>query len=165
LCLCCWDLAGLGNGPNILLCSHAAPRSARCSKDAAPLSRSIRNQDRIVARVRRGGHIRPGLAVFRPRYNSCHCRGRRCGRCRGNHQIAPLFRTRAALGSASANLRARAATRKAEDDALGRPGRGNLCRCKSLVQVIPKSGWPSLIRMGRARVIRWPETVVWRKQF
>src|SRR6516165_11757797 len=67
--------------------------------------------------------------------------------CRGNHQIAPLFRTRAALGSASANLRARAATRKAEDDALGRPGRGNLCRCKSLVQVIPKSGWPSLIRM------------------
>jgi hypothetical protein len=90
-----------GNGPNLLVCSHAAPRSARCSKDATPLSRSIGGQDRIVARVRRGGHIRPGLAVFRPRCYSCHCRGQRCGRCRGNHQIVPLFRTRAALGSAS----------------------------------------------------------------
>ena len=97
-----WDSGGLGNGPNLLLCSLAASRSARCSKNAAPLSRSIGNQDRIVARVRRGGHIRPGLAVFRPRCHSCHCRGQRCGRCRGNHQIVPLFRTRAALGSAVA---------------------------------------------------------------
>jgi hypothetical protein len=88
-----WDFGGLGNGPNLLLCSLAASRSARCSKNAAPLSRSIGNQDRIVARVRRGGHIRPGLAVFRPRCHSCHCRGQRCGRCRGNHQIVPLFRT------------------------------------------------------------------------
>ena len=98
----CWDLGGPGNGPHLLLCSLAASRSARCSKNAAPLSRSIGNQDRIVARVRRGGHIRPGLAVFRPRCHSCHCRGQRCGRCRGNHQIVPLFRTRAALGSAVA---------------------------------------------------------------
>ena len=59
-------------------------------------------------------HSRGGL---RPRCHSCHCRGQRCGRCRGNHQIVPLFRTRAAVGSASANLRARTATRKAENDA------------------------------------------------
>jgi len=79
-------------------------RSARCSNDAAPLSRSVGSQDRVVARVRRGGHLRPRLAVFRPRYHSCHCRGRRCGRCRGNHQIAPLFRARTALGSTVAAL-------------------------------------------------------------
>jgi hypothetical protein len=48
----CWDLGGPGNGPHLLLCSLAASRSARCSKDATPLSRSIGNQDRIVARVR-----------------------------------------------------------------------------------------------------------------
>jgi hypothetical protein len=90
-----------GNGPNLLLCSFAASRSARCSKDAAPLSRLVGSQDRIVARVRRGGHIRPGLAFFRPRCHPCHYCGQRCGRCRGNHQIVPLFRTRAAVGSAS----------------------------------------------------------------
>jgi hypothetical protein len=90
-----------GNGPNLLLCSLAATRSARCSKDTTALSRSVGSQDRIVARVRRGGHIRPGLAFFQPRCHSCHCRGQRCGRCRGNHQIVPLFCTRAALGSAS----------------------------------------------------------------
>jgi hypothetical protein len=94
-------MGGLGNGP-LLLCSLAASRSARCSKDAAPLSRSISSQDRIVARVRRGGHIRPDLAFFRPRCHSRHCRGQRCGRCRGNHQIVPLFRARAAVGSAVA---------------------------------------------------------------
>src|SRR6516225_8256809 len=74
------------------------------SNDAAPLSRPVGSQDRVVARVRRGGHVRPRLAVFRPRYHSCHCRGRRCGRCRGNHQIVPLFRARTALGSAVAAL-------------------------------------------------------------
>jgi hypothetical protein len=30
-----------GNGPNLLLCSLAASRSARCSKDAVALSRSV----------------------------------------------------------------------------------------------------------------------------
>src|SRR5215471_10933230 len=102
-----WSLVGiggLGNGRNLPPCSHAAPFSARCSNDAAPLSRSVGSQDRVVARVRRGGHVRPRLAVFRPRYHSCHCRGRRCGRCRGNHQIVPLFRARTALGSAVAAL-------------------------------------------------------------
>src|SRR5262249_9012688 len=97
-------LGELGNGRNLRLCFHAAPRSARCSNDAAPLSRSVGSQDRVVARVRRGGHVRPRLAVFRPRYHSCHCRGRRCGRGRGNHQIIPLFRARTALGSAVAAL-------------------------------------------------------------
>jgi hypothetical protein len=67
-------------------------------------SRSVGSQDRVVARVRRGGHVRPRLAVFRTRYHSCHCRGRRCGRCRGNHQIFPLFRARTTLGSAVAAL-------------------------------------------------------------
>jgi hypothetical protein len=90
-----------GNGPNLLLCSLAASRSARCSNDTAALSRSVGSQDRIVARVRRGGYIRPGLAFFQPRCHSCHCCGQRCGQCRGNHQIVPLFCTRAALGSAS----------------------------------------------------------------
>src|SRR5262249_29546657 len=102
-----WSLVGigeLGNGRNLPLCSHAAPRSARCSNDAAPLSRSVGSQDRVVARVRRGGHVRPRLAVFGQGYHSCHCRGRRCGRCRGNHQIVPLFRARTALGSAVAAL-------------------------------------------------------------
>jgi hypothetical protein len=66
--------------------------------------RSVGRQDRVVARVRRGRHVRPRLAVFRPRYHSCHCRGRRCGRCRGNHQIVPLFRARTTLGSAVAAL-------------------------------------------------------------
>src|SRR5215510_2247231 len=97
-------IGGLGNARNLPRCFHAAPRSARCSNDAAPLSRSVGSQDRVVARVRRGGHVRPRLAVFRPRYHSCHCRGRRCGRCRGNHQIVPLFRARTALGSAVAAL-------------------------------------------------------------
>ena len=97
-------LGGLGNGRNLPLCFHAAPRSARCSNDAAPLSCSVGSQDRVVARVRRGGHVRPRLAVFRPRYHSCHCRGQRCSRCRGNHQIVPLFRARTALGSAVAAL-------------------------------------------------------------
>src|SRR5215831_6609931 len=97
-------LGGLGNGRNLPLCFHAAPRSERCSNDAAPLSRSVGSQDRVVARVCRGGHIWPRLAVFRPRYLSCHCRGRRRGRCRGNHQIVPLFRARTALGSAVAAL-------------------------------------------------------------
>src|ERR1700758_4896840 len=32
----CWDLGGPGNGPHLLLCSLAASRSARCSKDATP---------------------------------------------------------------------------------------------------------------------------------
>jgi len=97
-------LGGLGNGRNLPLCFHAAPRSARCSNDAAPLSCSVGSQDRVVARVRRGGHVRPRLAVFRPRYHSCHCRGQRCGRCRGNYQIVPLFRARTALGRAVAGL-------------------------------------------------------------
>ena len=97
-------IGGLGNGRNLPLCFHAAPRSERCSNDAAPLSRSVGSQDRVVARVCRGGHIWPRLAVFRPRYLSCHCRGRRRGRCRGNHQIVPLFRARTALGSAVAAL-------------------------------------------------------------
>src|SRR5215469_16032688 len=101
-----WLGLGLGNGRNLPLCFHAAPRSARCSNDAAPLARSVGSQDRVVARVRRGGHVRPRLAVFRPRYHSCHCRGRRCGWCRGNHQIVPLFRARTALGSAVAALMA-----------------------------------------------------------
>src|SRR5262249_32896256 len=70
-----WSLVGiggLGNGRNLPLCFHAAPRSARCSNDAAPLSLSVGSQARVVARVRRGGHVRPRLAVFRPRYHSCH---------------------------------------------------------------------------------------------
>src|SRR5262245_676341 len=103
-CGCGFQATKARNGRNLPLCSHAAPRSARCSNDAAPLSRSVGSQDRVVARVRRGGHVRPRLAVFRPRYHSCHCRGRRCGRCRGNHQIVPLFRARTALGSAVAAL-------------------------------------------------------------
>jgi hypothetical protein len=79
------NLGDWGNGPNLLLCSLAASRSARCPKDTAALSRSVGGQDRIVARLRRGGHIRPGLAFFQPRCHSCHCCGQRCGRCRGNH--------------------------------------------------------------------------------
>jgi len=74
-----------GNGPNLLLCFLAASRSARCSEDTAALSRSVGSQDRIVARVRGGGHIRPGLAFLQPRCHSRHCCGQRCGRCRGNH--------------------------------------------------------------------------------
>jgi len=84
--------------------SAVALRAPRCSNDAATLSRSVGSQGRVVARVRRGGHVRRRLAVFRPRYHSCHCRGRRCGRCRGNHQIVPLFRARTTLGSAVAAL-------------------------------------------------------------
>ena len=57
-------LGDWGNGPNLLLCSLAGSRSARCSKDTAALSCAVGSQDRIVARVRRGRHIRPGLAVF-----------------------------------------------------------------------------------------------------
>src|SRR5262245_30447263 len=50
-------IGGLGNGRNLPLCFHAAPRSGRCSNDAAPLSRSVGSQDRVVARVCRGGHL------------------------------------------------------------------------------------------------------------
>ena len=48
--------------PTLLLCSLAASGSARRSKDAAALSRSVGSQDRFMARLRRGGYIRPGLA-------------------------------------------------------------------------------------------------------
>src|SRR5215510_13634736 len=45
-----WDW-GTGEWGNLPTCSHMATPSARRADDAAPFSRSVGSQDRIVARV------------------------------------------------------------------------------------------------------------------
>src|SRR6516165_10365861 len=155
-----WSLVGiggLGNGRNLPLCCHAAPRSARCSNDAAPLSRSVGSQDRVVARVRRGGYVRPRLAVFRPRYHSCHCRGRRCGRCRGNHQIVPLFRARTALGSAVAALIDNGASQPQKiRPGQAEPGRSGAVRTSAdarAAALAPTGRTPTVLRKSGRRLV------------
>ena len=54
----CWDLGGPGNGPHLLLCSLAASRSARCSKDATPLSRATPHSVPFCAAASRPGSAR-----------------------------------------------------------------------------------------------------------